>query len=337
MTARAVIFGCAGTRLSPEEKAFFAEADPWGFILFSRNGQGKPQLKALCDELRHAVGRRAPIFVDQEGGRVERFRGRTWFSFPPALDQCEAVADPVAAMFLRGRLLAHDLMEAGIDGNCAPLGDIAYAQTHAFLRNRCYGTDAVSVTKAARAMTDGLISGGVIPVLKHIPGHGRAAGDSHKIRPRVDTLELELMETDFAPFRALRDMPLGMTAHLTYSAIDPDGPATTSPKMIRLIREKIGFKGLLMTDDLSMGALEGAPEDRARDALAAGCDMILHCNGDLDEMRRVAEVTPTFTATQAKQADAACMLRFGRRDVDIDALKADFDAMLQGGGDRSHG
>ena len=329
MAPRALILGCAGPRLTRSEAAFFARADPWGFILFARNVSDPAQLARLTAELRAAVGRAAPILVDQEGGRVQRLRAPHWREWLPPLDQTARATDPVRAMFLRGRLIALELRAAGIDVNCAPLADIACAATHPFLHNRCYATTPDLVTRCARAMADGLTAGGVLPVLKHIPGHGRARADSHHDLPVVATDAATLAKTDFAPFRALADLSLGMTAHLLYRALDPDRPATLSPRIVTLIREEIGFAGLLMTDDISMQALPGSLPERATEALAAGCDIVLHCNGALAEMEALATVCPPLAGAALSRARAAEAARHTPQPADPAALAAEYDALLQ--------
>jgi beta-N-acetylhexosaminidase len=233
-------------------------------------------------------------------------------------------------MQLRYRLIAEELRAVGIDVNCAPLADLARPETHPILRNRCYGAEAVAVVGAARAVATGLMDGGVLPVLKHIPGHGRATGDSHLELPRVDAPRTALETEDFAAFRGLADLPLGMTAHIVYDAIDPDAPATTSPVMIRLIREQIGFGGLLMTDDISMDALSGDVVARARGALAAGCDIVLHCNGELTEMAALAVHLPPMTAAAEARSAAAFATRLAPEPVDIAALEAELVTLLAG-------
>lgn len=312
MAPRAVIFGCRGPELTPEEREFFADADPWGFILFARNIALPDQVRRLTASLRDAVGRDAPILIDQEGGRVARLRSPLWRDWPDALDEVEAVANParrVEAMRLRYRLIAAELADLGIDVNCAPLADLARPDTHPFLRPRCYGSDPETVAALGRAVADGLLAGGVLPVLKHIPGHGRARADSHHDLPTVTTPLPELEATDFAPFRALADLPLAMTAHIVYTALDPEQPATLSPACIAAIRGTIGFDGALMTDDLAMRALTGPMDTRARAALAAGCDLVLHCNGERAEMEAIAAVTPRLEGIAAARADRALTAR----------------------------
>ncbi len=325
---RAVIFGCEGLRLSAAERAFFAASQPWGAILFARNIDTPAQVSALTAELRDAVGRDLPILIDQEGGRVARMRGPQWRDWLPALEQCARASDPAAAMALRGEIIARELRAVGIDVNCAPLADIATPETHAILQNRCYGHTRTEVVTNARAMAEGLMAGGVLPVLKHIPGHGRATLDSHLDLPVIDTPADVLAAQDFAAFRALADLPLGMTAHLVFSRIDPDAPATQSPRMIKLIREEIGFDGLLMTDDISMQALRGPVAQRAQAALAARCDLVLHCNGDMQEMQALADICPPLSNAAKARSERALELRSAPAPADMAALDAAYrDAM----------
>lgn len=325
---RRVIFGCAGPRLELDEARFFAQAQPWGFILFARNIVDPAQVRALTEALRAAVGRPAPVLIDQEGGRVQRLGPPHWRAWMPPLEQTARARDPVRAMELRGRLIAAELTAAGIDVNCAPLADIACAATHPFLRNRCYGEDPAQVTACARAMARGLMAGGVLPVVKHLPGHGRARSDSHHALPVVDAVPEVLEATDFAPFRALADLPLGMTGHLLFPGLDPQAPVTTSARMIAQIRESIGFDGALMTDDISMQALAGPVADRGKAALAAGCDLVLHCNGDMAEMAALAEVCPLLDGAARDRCAAALATRRAADDADLAALSAEYEALM---------
>lgn len=325
---RRVIFGCAGPRLELDEARFFAQAQPWGFILFARNIVDPAQVRALTEALRAAVGRPAPVLIDQEGGRVQRLGPPHWRAWMPPLEQTARARDPVRAMELRGRLIAAELTAAGIDVNCAPLADIACAATHPFLRNRCYGEDPAQVTACARAMARGLMAGGVLPVVKHLPGHGRARSDSHHALPVVDAVPEVLEATDFAPFRALADLPLGMTGHLLFPGLDPQAPVTTSARMIAQIRESIGFDGALMTDDISMQALAGPVADRGKAALAAGCDLVLHCNGDMAEMAALAEVCPLLDGAACDRCAAALATRRAADDADLAALSAEYEALM---------
>jgi beta-N-acetylhexosaminidase len=327
----AAIFGCEGGVLSSDERAFFRDCDPFGFILFARNIENPEQLFRLTSDLRCVVGRDAPILIDQEGGRVQRMRAPYWREWTPPLDAARAAGvDAAHVLGLRARIIAEELRAVGIDANCAPVADIAGPETHPFLRNRCYGETPVQVCERARSVADAHLAAGVLPVVKHLPGHGRATADTHHNLPTVAVDVAELAAHDFAPFRALADLPMAMTAHIVFSAYDPDHPATQSPEMIRVIREEIGFQGLLMTDDLNMQALAGTLGERTRASMAAGCDIALHCKGDMAEMLLVAEDAGNLTTTARARADAALALRLNRRPVDIAALEADLVRMGQG-------
>ena len=325
---RAVIFGCAGLRLTAAEKRFLKTARPWGAILFGRNVENPDQLRALTRDWRDTLGRDIPILIDQEGGRVQRLGPPHWRDWVPALQQCEQASDPVRAMYLRGRITADALRMVGIDVNCAPLADIATTDTHPVLRNRCYGHSAEQVIARARAMIRGMGDGGVLPVLKHMPGHGRATRDSHLDLPVVDDPARALRAQDFAAFAALSGLPLAMTAHVVFTAFDTARPATTSPETIRLIRGEIGFDGALMTDDLSMQALTGSLADRAHAALDAGCDLVLHCNGALDEMAQVAVACPPLAGASLDRCDRALASRTPAQPVDIAALGAEYCQLM---------
>ena len=291
----AVIFGCAGLNLTREERAFFAEVKPVGFILFERNCNTPDQVRALCAALRESIGdAAAPILIDQEGGRVRRLKPPHWREAPPArlfaeLARRDLKAAEAATLF-NAELIAAELADLGIDVNCAPVLDLPQADADPVIGDRAFGTDPRQVSRLGRSVCDGLLVGGVLPVIKHMPGHGRARADSHKELPRVGTSLEELRGHDFKPFRALADMPIAMTAHVVYEAIDRDRPATTSPVVINdVVRGEIGFDGLLISDDVSMKALSGDFAARAETSLAAGCDVVLHCNGDMTEMRAVAK------------------------------------------------
>lgn len=328
----ATIFGCEGTVLSANELSFFKDADPFGFILFDRNLESVEQIQTLCDSLRDAVGRDAPILIDQEGGRVQRLRPPLATQWVPPLDDVLRFGEhAVQAMYLRYRIIAAELMALGIDANCAPMVDIATAETHEFLKNRCYGSDLKTVVKVGHAVAGGLLDGGVLPVLKHIPGHGRSVTDSHLDLPLVDTNGAVLREKDFAAFAALNDIPMGMTAHITYSAFD-DRPATLSPKMMGMIRDEMGFDGLIMTDDISMKALTGTLSELSRLSIDAGCDVILHCNGTLSEMEDVATAAGAMNTQAQRRADAALACRRTPDPVDISHLQAQREALLNGTG-----
>lgn len=326
----ATVFGCLGAVLDNSERDFYREADPWGFILFARNVETPEQLRRLTSDLRAAVGRDAPVFIDQEGGRVQRLRAPHWREWSPPLDTVRRAGDKAArAMHLRSRLIAAELRDVGIDGNCAPTVDIATDLTHPFLRNRCYGEDLETVVTIAREVAAGLLEGGVLPVMKHIPGHGRATMDTHLELPRVTEPAATLLSCDFAAFRALNDLPIGMTAHIVFTAYD-ERPATCSPVMVRVIREDIGFQGVLMTDDLSMQALSGSLAERATRARAAGCDIVLHCNGKMDEMIAVADAAVRMQPEERARADAALAWRHVPDDCDLASVDAELAALTQG-------
>lgn len=319
----AAIFGLAGPALTPAERDFFREADPWGFILFARNVADPDQLRRLTGELRMAVGREALITVDQEGGRVQRLRAPFWAEWVPPLD--DAGHGPRATL-LRYRLIGQELRGLGIDSNCAPTLDIAGDLTHPFLQNRCLGRDAASVIAHGRAAADGMLAAGVLPVMKHMPGHGRAQADSHLETPEVTATLDDLRRTDFEPFRALADLPLAMTAHIRFTALD-DVPATASPRVIGLIRDEIGFDGLLMTDDLSMQGLHGTMAQRTTAAITAGCDLVLHCNGDRAEMEDVATNAGALGPQATSRAARALSLRHPGDDVPAAELLAEYRAL----------
>lgn len=329
-TTGAFIFGCEGPVLLPEEAAFFRDVQPLGFILFARNIETPAQVQRLTAALRNAVGWQAPILVDQEGGRVQRLRAPHWREWLPPLEQMQTARDAVRSMELRARIIAHELFAVGIDVNCTPTADLTTPDTHPFLRNRTFGPKPEQVIAAARAVVDGQLAGGVLSVVKHIPGHGRGTTDSHHDLPHVMTDRNTLEATDFAVFKALRDVSIGMTAHVVYEDIDPTAPATTSPILHSLIRETIGFDGLLMTDDLSMNALPGDIGTRARDSMAAGCDVILHCNGERPEMTAVVEAAGSLSLQARVRAERALALRLPPAPLDIEAVEADLEALLNG-------
>lgn len=321
----ATILGVEGLTLGPDERAFLREADPWGFILFDRNVDNPVQLRRLTDDLRDAVGRAAVVMTDQEGGRVQRLRSPHWTDWPAPLD---SAADGPRAVELRHRLMGRELRDAGIDCTAAPCLDIARADTHPFLRNRCFGQDPETVTRMGRAAAAGLRAAGVLPVVKHMPGHGRARVDSHHDLPCVDVSIHALEDTDFVPFRALSDLPIGMTAHVRLTALD-DRPATASPRVITMIRERIGFGGLLMSDDIGMNALAGSPAERAAAALAAGCDLVLHCNASRDEFAAVVATAGLMTRASAARAAAALDQRGSPDQTDPAALRDELQRLVR--------
>ena len=329
----AYIVGCAGLVLTENEAAFYRDADPFGFILFARNIENSEQVRRLTFDLRASVGWNAPVLIDQEGGRVQRMHAPHWREWTPPMDLISGLRPDAGtrALTIRMQIIASELRDVGIDVNCAPLADIATDDTHPFLRNRTYGTTAAQVAQNARAVADGLLAGGVLPVIKHIPGHGRAQQDSHLEPPVVDQPKPVLDVTDFAPFKTLNDIGMGMTGHLVYPQIDPGRPATLSPVLMTIIRDEIGFQGLLMTDDISMEALDGTVADRSVAAIRAGCDVALHCNGDLAEMMAIATATGTMSAISQSRAEAALAQRSDPVNVDIPALDAELGSLLNAG------
>ena len=326
----ATIFGCAGPELGAAERDFFRAADPWGFILFARNLENPEQIRRLCNDLRESVGREAVILIDQEGGRVARLRPPQWLEWLPPLEQMQRVGakDGPRSMWIRSRLIAAELRDLGIDGNCAPMADVPVPGVHEIIRNRCYGFDAAAVAAAARQVADGLLAGGVLPVLKHIPGHGRPIADSHLELPQTDAPLSALEAQDFAPFKALNDLPMAMTAHVVYRALDPERCATLSPVVVDRIRRDIGFDGLLMTDDLSMHALSGTFTERSQSALQAGCDLVLHCHGVLPEMEEIAAAAGALSARAERRAEQALAQRQTPQAMDRKQLLAALARML---------
>ena len=334
MTNRAFITGVSGLILNDAEREFIRAERPWGFILFKRNIESPAQVAALVGELRSAAGMTdAPVLIDQEGGRVQRLGPPHWPVYPPGASFSALYdIDPklgLTAARLSSRLIAADLIDLGITVDCLPLADVPVAGADAVIGNRAYGTEPDKVAAIARAVTDGLERGGVLPVLKHIPGHGRATADSHFRLPTVDAARDELERTDFAAFRPLADLPMAMTAHVVFSALDPVHPATTSATIIeQVIRGLIGFQGLLMSDDVSMNALAGSIAERTRAIVSAGCDMVLHCNGNIDEMREVARETPELAGKALERAKATLAARKQPEPLDRQAARAELDALL---------
>jgi beta-N-acetylhexosaminidase len=330
MAIRAFISGCASTVLSDEEKRFFSEAYPWGLILFKRNIENPAQVAQLTRNYREIVGRAdAPILIDQEGGRVQRLGPPHWPNFPAAEKLAEA--SQTDAVGLGARLIANELAGLGINVDCLPVADLRFPGAHDVIGDRAYGNDPADVATLARAAAEGLIAGGVLPVVKHIPGHGRAMADSHLELPRVSVSRKELERTDFEPFRRLSDLPLAMTAHVIYETVDAALPATISPKVIsEIIRGHIGFDGLLMTDDVSMKALSGSIGDNTKASFAAGCDLALHCNGKMDEMREVARNSPPLDGKAAERAKKALdRIAGGPKPLDVAEAWERFSAMVE--------
>lgn len=337
MSHLAGIFGCSGPRVTDDERAFFGEVRPWGFILFARNIATADQTRALIDSLRESVDdERAMVFVDQEGGRVQRLK--------PPLARLRRPAEAFGALYaqdpqgaaeavkLNHRLIADELLALGFDADCAPCLDLRLPEGHGVIGDRAFGAHPAEVSMLGRAALDGLLAGGVAPVIKHIPGHGRARADSHLELPIVRT-PLEVLEaTDFQAFRALADAPMAMTAHVTFTDIDPDACVTLSHRAIgTVVRGSIGFDGLLMSDDLSMKALGGDFDERARRALQAGCDVVLHCNGDFAEMTATAEGTDVLQGRAAERAAAARASARRVQPFDVEAAEAHLDNLGLGG------
>ena len=311
---RACILGCGGPTLSAEEAAFFRDARPWGFILFARNIETPDQVRKLVADLRETVDREdAPVLIDQEGGRVQRLGPPCWRRYPPGAAYAKAGLDMAR---LGGRLIAHDLAALGINVDCAPVLDLPAENAHAVIGDRAFGTRPTEVATLARAMADGLLAGGVLPIIKHIPGHGRAAGDSHETLPRVEASRKALETWDFQPFRLLADLPAAMTAHVVYTAFDAVQPATTSHATIdAAIRGAIGFDGLLISDDLEMKALTGSLRERAEASLAAGCDIVLQCHGGVRDMAQVTSGVGALEGRSAERAQAALSRVAGAREL----------------------
>jgi beta-N-acetylhexosaminidase len=334
---KAFICGCAGTSLADDEKDFLRRERPWGIILFRRNIDRPEQVEALVRDFKKCVERDdATILVDQEGGRVQRLGPPHWPAYPSAahLGQIAGgLAAQADAVRLTARLMAEDLADLGINVDCMPVLDTPSVEAHAVIGDRAYGLDPTKIAMLGQAAVDGLLSGRVLPVVKHAPGHGRARADSHLELPVVRASLEELDRVDFVPFKALARAPLAMTAHVLYEAIDPRLPATLSPTIVQsLIRDKIGFSGLLMTDDLSMKALTGSLDERASAAFRAGVDVALHCNGDLKEAAAVATATPALEGPSLDRAQRALALVAGKREpFDRAAGLARLRALLDAG------
>ncbi|MBR9825629.1 MAG: beta-N-acetylhexosaminidase [Alphaproteobacteria bacterium] len=333
MSANAVIYGLGGLELTADEKAFFRDADPWGFIVFARNIEGPKQLSKLTLSLRDCMGRDVPILVDQEGGRVRRLRPPSWREMLPAqvygdlyLREEEAA---IEAVWLNHRLMAEEMRAVGIDVDCVPCLDLRLPGADAIIGDRSFGETPEPIIQLGRAAMDGVQAGGVAPIIKHIPGHGRADADSHLELPVVREEHGLLLETDFAPFKALNDAVMAMTAHIVYRDIDPDHPATTSQAMVQdIIRGEIGFGGLLMTDDLSMKALSGTFRERGEASIQAGCDLLLHCNGEMSEMIAVAEAAPKLAGKALERAAAAEAVRENIESFDAQAAESRLNTLL---------
>ena len=333
--SKAWISGCIGRSVNREERFFFADERPFGFILFRRNISEAAQLADLVEALKElGGGESTPIFVDQEGGRIQRLRPPLAPNYPSAQDVGRLyLRDEEAglrASFLHGRLLAGDLLDYGINANCLPCLDVPVEGAHSVIGDRAYSSDPAIVAALGREAAQGSMAGGVLPVMKHLPGHGRGNADSHEELPVVDAARGALEGHDFPPFIALRDLPAAMTAHLLFTQLDPVHPATLSATIVgEIIRGTLGFDGLLMTDDISMKALKGDFDERARRAIDAGCDIVLHCNGDFDEMRKVADGVPALGGEAARRcADARSVIAKGADTSDVAELRAEFDELM---------
>lgn len=337
-TPKPVILGLKGDTLLEEEKRFFSSVNPLGFILFARNCVTPDQVRDLTHSFRALLGRSdVLILIDQEGGRVARLKPPHWRKAPAAkLFSDYAISGSLEnserEVYANARLIARDLYDLGINVNCAPTADIPVEGAHDIIGDRAFGYSPEQVSRLAGAQANGLLDGGVLPVLKHIPGHGRARADSHEELPTVHEPLTLLQQTDFVPFTKLNQLPLGMTAHILYTAIDEQLPATLSSKVIGLIRNQIGFDGLLMSDDLSMKALGGSFEERTRLSLLAGCDVVLHCNGDMGEMQAISSALPELTVDALRRlASAQAKLHkptsfdYAAAEQRIAALEGDYD------------
>jgi beta-N-acetylhexosaminidase len=334
---KSFISGCATTQLSEAERAFFKSAQPWGLILFQRNCSSTEQLIALTSDFRDAVGRKdAPVLIDQEGGRVQRMApsvNTEWKKYPSAARFGAFYRKyPVHALRIArnvGRLMADDLERAGITVNCLPVLDVPQPGAHAVISDRAYDASPELILALSRAHIAGFLDGGVLPVMKHIPGHGRATVDSHKELPRVSADRAELEAVDFHTFAGFADCPMAMSAHVVFEAIDRHNPATLSKRVIRdVVRKQLGYNGLLMTDDLSMKALAGSFAEKTRNALEAGCDVVLHCGGDMSEMEQVAEAAPPLAGKAMMRAKAALKQRRKPQRYDVKTALKDLDAVM---------
>lgn len=328
--SQTLILGCAGTSLTREEKSFYRSECPWGFILFARNISEPEQIRDLVAEMRDCIGRpEAPVFIDQEGGRVQRLRPPLAPNYPAGAAfgalyrENEEVG--LRAAWLLARLHAFDLLRYGITADCLPVLDVPVEGANDVIGARAYAKDPSIVTALGRSAAEGLMSGGVIPVMKHIPGHGRAFADTHFELPTVTTSLKELRKHDFAPFQALNHLPIAMTAHVIFSAVDPDNPATTSGRVVEeIIRGEIGFDGLLVSDDTSMKALSGDFQTKAASILAAGVDLVLHCNGVMEEMVAIASRAKPLEGRALERANRALASVKGHDDKDEAELRAEF-------------
>lgn len=336
MTAKssAVIYGCAGFELNPDERDFFADVNPAGFILFGRNCQSPPQLRALVEDLCTSVDRESiPILIDQEGGRVVRLKPPHWRHPPAAVKFAELATVDIEkakkAARLNAMLIGRELIECGVTVDCLPVLDVPQKNADPVIGDRALGEEPVQIADLGRSVCEGLLSAGVLPVIKHVPGHGRAEVDSHKSLPVVAASHQELSNIDFAPFAALADMPMAMTAHVVYTAIDNEEPATSSKIVVEnIIRGEIGFDGVLMSDDICMKALSGGFGERAEKSIRAGCDLVLHCSGDMTEMEEVALAVSELSAQSELRLQRAISRLHEQEEFDLDEVQADLGELL---------
>ena len=333
MSELAAIFGVLGPKLTAGERAFFRDANPWGFILFARNIETPEQIRRLTSDLRACVGRDCLIFIDQEGGRVQRLRPPHWRNYASyatlATNYNDEPEEARRLVWLHHRLIADDLRALGINANCAPCIDVKRLGAHDIISDRAFSRHAEKVADMGHAAMAGLMAGGVAPVVKHIPGHGRAKVDSHHALPHIETKLSTLRKTDFLPFKMLNQAPMGMTAHAVYKALDKRLPITLSKLSLPIIiRDEIGFDGLVMTDDLDMHALSGSLTSRAERALAAGCDVVLHCNGKMASMVKVAKGTQKLSKESQKRADIAVLCTEHIEEYDRKAAESNYDTQV---------
>ena len=336
-----VAFGCAGTEITADERDFFRDSDPLGFILFARNVDNPDQVRRLIDNLRNSVGRAdAPVLVDQEGGRVARLRPPHWRKAPPAETFGQlAAADREAglrAAWLNAFLLGREVAALGFTVDCAPVLDLRFPGAHDVVGDRAFSSDPDLVSALGRAACEGFLAAGVLPVIKHLPGHGRVRVDSHLTLPTVEASLDEMRGTDFIPFLALADMPMAMTAHIVYRSLDPDRPATLSPSLIAdTIRGELGFSGFLFSDDICMKALDGPWSDRTRDAIDAGCDTVLHCSGDMSEMLGVAACGRRMTDSAVQRLASAQQRVARKQEFDPESAQVELEKIMSNHADRS--
>ena len=329
------VLGCAGLTLSADEKSFFRDANPLGFILFARNCETPDQVRALVNALRDSVGRtEAPVFIDQEGGRVARLTPPHWRAAPaPAVFAAMAersLERAIEAAKLNAHMMATELLELGITVDCTPVLDLPQPGADPIIGDRALGVDPKMISLLGCAVCDGMMAGGVLPVIKHIPGHGRATADSHKVLPIVETDLDELRKSDFAPFRVLQNMPWAMTAHVQYTCLDSQSPATTSKTIINdIIRGEIGYRGVLLSDDLAMKALSGTMSERTTASLDAGCDIALHCNGERPEMEAIMNVCGEMSLETIQRLQYAESFRKTATPLDLNDAEAKLKQLME--------